>query len=547
MSVERDLGKMGDAAYDLLVVGGGVCGVCIARDAALRGLSVALVERQDFAHATSAASSKLIHGGLRYLKNFELSLVRESLRERRIWQSIAPHLVYPLSFVLPNYKRRHASKRWMLRAGLTLYDLLAYDRNQLDDPDQRIAAHRMLSRDEVLARLPGLDPDRLIGAVQYWDCQMYSPERLALACAIDAAEHGAVLANWAGVTSFLRDGERITGAVVEDRIGSGSVEVRAKTVVNASGPWADRLLGEAMDESPRNLVRSKGIHVIVRDLTGDTAVAFETRHGHFFILPWRGQSLIGTTDALFEGDPDDFAVTEKDIEDFLVVINEGLPSADLSRDDVIHFYGGLRPLVESSPGEGTYGASRRAEIVDHAAEGGPEGLLSAMGGKWTTARHIGQQVVDRVVQRLGRDVPACRTDTTPVPGGDFGRWASLLAETREQHGDVSAERIEHLARNYGSRLAEILALERDNPELAEPLGPDRIEHRSEVAFAVRSEMARRLDDVVFRRTGIGTLGDPGTEVLQETAALMAAELSWTDAERDAQIATVQARFVPQSS
>ena len=547
MSVERDLTKLRDGTFDLLVVGGGVCGVCIARDAALRGLSVALVERQDFAHATSAASSKLIHGGLRYLKNFELSLVRESLRERRIWQSIAPHLVYPLSFVLPNYKRRHSSKRWMLRAGLTLYDLLAYDRNQLDDPQQRISAHKMLSRDEALALVPGLDPDKLIGAVQYWDCQMYSPERLALSCAVDAAERGAVLANWAGVTSFLREGDRIAGAVVEDRLGGDSVEVRAKMVVNASGPWADRLLGKAMGESSHHLVRSKGIHVIVRDLTGDTAVAFETKHGHFFILPWRGLSLIGTTDAIYEGDPDDFAVTERDIDDFLMVINSGMPSADLTRDDVIHFYGGLRPLVESSPGEGTYGASRRSEIIDHASEGGPKGLLSAMGGKWTTARHIGEQVVDRVVEQLGRDRVACRTDTTPVPGGDFVGWAAMLADTHAQRPEQSPPRIEHLARNYGTRLGEIVDLERDDPGLAETLGPDRMERRSEVAYAVRSEMARRLDDVVFRRTGIGTLGDPGADVLRAVADQMAKELEWSDAERDEQIAAVQARFTPAAS
>lgn len=546
MFVERDLDKLKGRTFDLLVVGGGVCGVCIARDAALRGLSVALVERNDFAHATSAASSKLIHGGLRYLKNFELSLVRESLRERRIWQSIAPHLVYPLSFVLPNYKRRHSSKRWMLRAGLTLYDLLAYDRNQLDDPQQRISAHKMLSRDEALALVPGLDPEQLIGAVQYWDCQMYSPERLALSCAIDAAERGAVLANWAGVTSFVREGDRIAGAVVEDRLGGDSVEVRAKMVVNASGPWADRLLGKAMGESSHHLVRSKGIHVIVRDLTGDTAVAFETKHGHFFILPWRGRSLIGTTDAIYEGDPDDFAVTDKDIDDFLMVINGGMPSADLTRDDVIHFYGGLRPLVESSPGEGTYGASRRSEIIDHAAEGGPKGLLSAMGGKWTTARHIGEQVVDRVVEHLGGDRAACRTDTTPVPGGDFVGWAAMLADTHAQRPELSPQRIEHLARNYGTRLGEIVDLERDDASLAEPLG-DRMERRSEVAYAVRREMARRLDDVVFRRTGIGTLGDPGADVLRAVADQMAKELSWSEAERDEQIVAVQARFTPAAS
>ncbi len=536
---------MADKTWDLLVVGGGVCGVCIARDAAMRGLSVALVERDDFAHATSAASSKLIHGGLRYLKNFELSLVRESLRERRIWEVIAPHLVYPLRFILPNYKRRGSSKRWMLRAGLTLYDLLGYDRNRLEDEARKIPAHEMLTVDQALQRVPGLSQERLLGAVEYWDCQMFSPERLALECAIDAAGSGAALANWTGVTALHIDAGRVRGATVEDRLDGGSFEIRADRVVNAAGPWADRLLETLSDAPSRTLVRSKGIHVITRDLTGDVAVAFEGRHGHFFILPWRGHSIIGTTDSVYRGDPDDFAVTEADIEEFLAVINEGFPSAALTRDDVLHFYGGLRPLVESAPGDDAYSASRRSEVVDHGAEGGPVGLYSALGGKWTTARAIAEQVVDKLAAKHeGKPLRACHTHDAALPGGGFGQWGRFVDTQAERNASLPRDVVEHLARNYGTRTGEVLALMTADPELAEPIAGGRLERRAEVVFAVRSEMARTLADVVFRRTGIGTLGDPGPAALQAVAALMATELEWTEAHREGQLALVRKRFVP---
>lgn len=548
--MKRDLPAMAETTHDLLVIGGGVCGVCIARDAAMRGLSVALVERADFSHATSAASSKLIHGGLRYLKNFELGLVRESLRERRVWETIAPHLVYPLRFILPNYRRRESSKRWMLRAGLTLYDLLAFDRNRLEDDDRKIPGHRMLSADQARAQVPGLSSDGLLGAAEYWDCQMFSPERLALECAVDAAGHGARLANWAHVTSLQIDkrggSPRVTGAIVEDRHGGATFELSAKIVVNATGPWADRLLDGLPGAPPPAIVRSKGIHIITRSLTGDTAVAFETRHGHFFILPWRGHSLIGTTDAIYRGDPDDFAVTDGDIAAFLTVINAGFPSAALTREDVIHFYGGLRPLVESAPGDDSYDASRRSEVVDHGEAGGPHGLLSALGGKWTTARAIAEQVVDRVANltELGKRSP-CRTGERPLPGGGFGTWAPFVDALLRQHATLDPDVVANLARNYGARARELIALGDSDGRLLAPLAAGRVDCGAQVVFAVRHEMARTLGDVVFRRTGLGTLGSPGTEALAAVADLMGAELGWDARERTQQVESVASSFAPE--
>ena len=511
----------------------------------MRGFSVALVERDDFAHATSAASSKLIHGGLRYLKNFELALVRESLRERRTWSVIAPHLVYPLPFLLPIYGAR-ATKTWMFRVGLTLYDLLAYDRNRLDDDDRKLPGHQALSAEEALERVPGLTRKGLRGAVQYWDCQMFAPERLALECAIDAEAHGAALANHAGVASFRVDDGRVRGAVVRDAIKGDEVEVEAKVVVNATGPWADHVLAGLPGQEPPGVTRSKGIHIITRQLVADRAVAFEGKGGHFFILPWRGHSLIGTTDAIYDGDPDAFAVTEEDIAGLIATVNEGYPSAALTRDDVLHFYGGLRPLVESAPGDNPYSASRRSEVVDHGEAGGPRGLLSALGGKWTTARAVAEQVVDRVETVLGTRGMPCRTHDSPLPGGRIGPWAGFVSERRRRHEELDAAVVEHLAVNYGARMDDVLALAEDDAQLADPIAPGRVERKAEVVHAVRNEMALELGDVVFRRTGLGTLGDPGTEALETAAALMGAELGWTDDDRSRQIAAVRARFTAHS-
>ncbi|MFA6244148.1 MAG: glycerol-3-phosphate dehydrogenase/oxidase, partial [Candidatus Hydrogenedentales bacterium] len=350
--MKRDLAAMASTSFDIVVVGGGITGACIARDAALRGLSVALVEKNDFAGATTAASSKLIHGGLRYLQNLELSLVRESLRERRVWSNTAPHMIDALTFLLPTSSKKRRD-RVMKSIGLRLYDWLSYDRNRLDDPEKVIPAHKKLSRDETIALEPSLASDDLGGALAFHDYQMYSPERLALECILSAAEHGAQVANYAEVTGFIRESARIAGIRVLDKspmpaeqaAKPAEYEVRGSVVINAAGPWADLLMPEISgsgdsDTKPhaaRHLIRSKGIHLITRALTKGHAVTVPSESSHFFILPWRGYSLLGTTDTIYAGHPDDVMVTERDIVDFLAVVNAGFPAAKLRRSDVLHF------------------------------------------------------------------------------------------------------------------------------------------------------------------------------------------------------------------
>lgn len=530
--MKRNLAAFKGNTFDLLLIGGGVTGACIARDAARRGLKVALVEKRDFCSATSSAPSKLIHGGLRYLKNFELGLVRESLAERRIWQQIAPHQVRPLPFLLP----LAAKNKTTLGIGLTMYDWLAYDRNRLADKASHIPGHKWLKADEAAEVEPVLGAQTMAGAFRYYDCQMRSPDRLALECLIDADEHGAVLANYLEATDFLRDGSAIKGARVRDTFTGESFEITARITVNAAGPWADRVLGLAeQGEASRHLIRSKGIHLITRSITQDEAITVQIPKslggGHIFLLPWRGATIIGTTDTPFEGDPDDVRVSEKEITDYLDLINAALPGAKLTRADVTHAYAGLRPLIDKQTDvdvTSSYNASRAAEIVDHEAEEGLAGFLSALGGKWTTSRHLAEQLVDLVAGKLEADLKPCDTATAPLPGGNIPSFDAFMEAELSEHADLPARHVTELALSYGTRADALYEIIADHPAYAESLAAGHDEIAAQIIHAARDEMAMTLEDAVFRRTGLGTLGDPGAEAMTHAAALMARELGWSD-------------------
>jgi glycerol-3-phosphate dehydrogenase len=482
--MRRATDRLANETFDILIIGGGITGACVARDASLRGLKVALVERGDFANATSAHNSKLIHGGLRYLRNFELGLVRESLRERRIWQRIAPHLVHPLPFLVPLYGGGWKA-RATLSAGLTLYDILSFDRGWLDDPAQRLPGHSWLSAGEARRREPVLDQPNLQGAFLYYDAQMLSPERLALECLIDADAHGAAIANYVEASRLLLRSGKVEGCSAGDSVTGATFDIRAKSTLVAAGPWADIFLEHAINRpASHKLLRSKGIHVLVPSITQEFALTMATAHGHFFVLPWRGHTLLGTTDTAFTGNPDDVGVSEGDIAGFFAFINKHLPGAALARDKVEFFYAGLRPLVDDGSGD-TYGASRRAELVDHGKDDKLDGLFSAIGGKWTTSRHLAETVVNRLVEKLGVKADSCKTGTARLPG-------SLLPANIETH----------------------------------------------VATAMHDEMALTLEDVVMRRTAMGQFGRPAADTLETVSRVMAAELGWNEDRRKNEIAAL---------
>jgi glycerol-3-phosphate dehydrogenase len=532
--VKRDLPRLANQTFDLLIIGGGATGCFVARDAALRGLSVALVERCDFASGTSGRSSRLAHGGLRYLRNLEIGLVRESLRERLALMRIAPHLVQKLPFLLPLYDTGLFG-RAKLAAGLTLYDALSYDRNRLEDPAQHLPRHRWFGKRAALEREPVLEGKGFKGAFEYHDGQMYAPERLALENLIDADANGAVVANYVAAEKLLlRDG-KVEGAGVRDTVTGSAFDIRAKAVLVAAGPWADIFLEQASGrDTAHKLISSKGIHLMVPRIS-NAALTIEAGGGHLFALPWRGHTLLATTDTPFSGDPATVAVTERDIEGFLATFRKYLPNADLARGRVEFFTAGLRPLVSDGKKD-SYNTSRRAQLVDHANEG-MDGLFSALGGKWTTSRALAQTVTDAVVNKPGKAAAPCITATTPLPGGRIDRFDGLVKGFRKTYPGIAA--LTHLAHMHGARLPLLLK----GAKLTDlvPLGPSQ-DVPAQIGFAVTEEMALTLDDVVMRRTSLGQFGRPAQPVLEQVSSTMAALLGWSDEKRRAEIASLDRHF-----
>ena len=379
-----------DRTVDLLVIGGGIVGAGIARDAALRGLSVALVEQDDLASGTSSRPTRLIHGGLRYLELFDFGLVRSDMRERETLLRIAPHLVFPLAFLLPLY-RPSPFYRLKLRLGMFLYDLLSLDKS--------LPKRKRLGRAGALAAEPNLDPDGLAGAWRFYDAQVPFVERLVIENALDAAAHGALILNHARATGYLREGLRVAGAVVEDRIGGASLDVRARVTVNATGPWLDETLAPLRPGARPVLRRTKGTHLVVPRATEQAHVLFAKRDGRlFFVLPWNGYTMVGTTDTDYAGDPGTAEASREDVEYLRTEASRAFPHAPFDR---IHFtWAGVRALVREegvSAGE----VSRKHKLYDHRRRDGIDGVLSVIGGKITAYRAIAEEVTDLVARRLG--------------------------------------------------------------------------------------------------------------------------------------------------
>ncbi len=547
--MKRDLDAMSDRIHDVVIIGGGITGAMIAWDASLRGLSVALVEANDFGHATTSGSSKLIHGGLRYLKNLEFGLIRESLKERRIWEIIAPHMVFPLEFVMPT-SGFGSKSRWITGLGLALYDALAFDRNWLNDDDKKLPRHRVFSTKRLLAMQPALNPDGIRGGVSYFDCQMVSPERLCLECIIGAVQNGARVANYTRATQFkygISNGMRAVNAIeATDTFTGARYVIRGRMIINAAGPWADLVQETAIGgTAARGLIRSKGVHLITRNLTRNQAVAVQSGDGHFFILPWRGHSILGTTDTVYKGNPEELCVTEEDIELLLERANKVLSGTTLHRRDVLHAYAGLRPLVDADPAadnKNSYNASRKVEIFDHSREN-LGCFVSVIGGKWTTARLIAERTVDLVGQKLGRTLRPCTTETTPLPGGEIGKFQSFKKRAMQKFDFLEPNVCENLVLTYGSMAEDVASLVADAPELSECVDARASDIAAQVVHAVRQEMAMTVDDILFRRTGIGTLGHPGGDTVTRVARIMSSEFGWDAAETIRQVEATEQQFI----
>jgi len=529
--MQRFIENYNNEHFDVIVIGGGITGASVAYEAATRGLKVALLEKKDFSWATSAVTSKMIHGGLRYLANGEIRLVRESLRERRVLENIAPNFVYPENLMMVHYQKPLKNNKWVVKIGMLMYDILSYDKNFTWDASKRIPLHRTISREEVIKNEPEVRTEGLTGASVFYDCKSIFPERLTLAFIKSAVAYGAKVANYAQVQGFVMDKQNhVTGVKVKDILNNTMHNVSGTVTVNCGGPWADILLSQATSDNAGScmLRRSEGIHIITSKklISGNYAVGSITPRGrHFFLIPWRNHTLIGTTDKPFVGNPDDYQVTKTSILELIDEVNSSFGDGTLSYNDVEHTYGGLRPLVEDQTEE-TYACSRRYEIDDN-MKNGLDGLITVEGGKYTTSRNLAENCLKVVEAKMKRSLGKSITKKHYLSGCEIKDLNAFFAEAQQNNKDFSSSTVDYLARNYGTEYADILALARSDKTLAETVNADG-EILAEVPYAVRKEMARTLSDIVMRRTGIGTLGNPGENILRQVAIVAARELHWDD-------------------
>ncbi|TGK02035.1 glycerol-3-phosphate dehydrogenase/oxidase [Leptospira selangorensis] len=519
-----------EAFFDVLIIGGGITGSALAYEVASRGLSVALVEKEDFGGATSSATGKLIHGGLRYLKRFDLSLVREALKERRILSNIAPNLVYPYPMILPN-------PGLLERIGLFVYDLLSFDRNRTWDKSKKIPAHKNLSKKEIQSR--GLAMD---SAIYFYDCIMPSPERLTLAFLKSAVQEGASVSNYTRAEELIFEGNRVIGAIVKDIIHNKNVKLNASVVVNASGPWSQDLLnGTKKIKVPVPKTRSEGIYLITKKYF-DTMVLHVGKKGHFSFAPWRGKNMIGPTEKAYYGPVEDWKLSPESILEFLEYINSsGLISEKLELKDIEFAYGGLRPLAETG-GEDkeTYSASRKSELQDHSKDG-IEGLISAGGGKYTTSRHFAEKIFKLIQRKLPKKTGPNVSEKKFLKGCEIPNIESYLENAKNSYPNVSKNTIEYLVRHYGTEYESILELANSSKQLSEVLDEDG-ELAAQVLYAIRFEMAMNLQDILLRRTGLGTVGLPTDDVLSKVTEIAGKEWNWSTEKKSEEIEKLKRRL-----
>ena len=500
--------------YDLAVIGAGINGAGIVRDAARRGLNVVLFEKGDMCSATSWISSRLIHGGLRYLEYAEFPLVYESLHERQYLRDIAPHLVRPLRISIPIYKGARRGPL-LIRLGMLFYDLLSMGK--------KLPRHRMLSRKEIVHAEPGLEADGLRAAATYYDAQVAFAERLILENLLSAQDAGADIRTYCEVTGIEPGASN--AITWTDQLSGETGTVKASVVINAGGPWVDSVLATAGASGTNLIGGTKGSHIIVSPFKGAPQNAFyveaESDGRPFFIIPWNGQYLIGTTDIRYDGDLDRIRANDEEIRYLLSETNRVFPSAGLTVEDINYAYSGVRPLPRVK--EGPESAITRKHIIMVNREIGPT-IVSIIGGKLTTYRHLAEQAIDLVAKLLQRKLPDCST-RDPLPGAQANDDPAELLRSQTALSDAGIERVVSI---YGDRAAKLAAIAAEDDGLAATLDPENTILAAEVALSIREEFPRTLSDIVFRRTMVGLRPDQGRPLYDAIAALAAAEFGWDD-------------------
>ena len=521
---EAAISQLGTQQFDILVIGGGVNGVGAALDAAARGLKVALIEAQDIASGTSSRSSKLIHGGLRYLEQYDFKLVREALHERELMVStLCPHLVKPVGFLFPLTEK--LKERTYVGAGLALYDALRGFQRALP-------WHKHLSKKQINEIAPSLRHDIVTGAIKYFDAQV-DDARHTMAIARTAARHGAIIATQVSAESLIREGKRVVGVNALDLASGKKIAIKAGATIMCAGVWSDQL-HERFDLTPGyNVTMSKGAHIVVPGsaIKSDAGIILKTPISVLFIIPWGDKWIVGTTDTPYIGDRAEPFATREDVQYILDQANRVL-EPKLSADEIIGVYAGLRPLVANNKSATTTKLSR-----EHTVDRPAAGFVSIAGGKYTTYRVMGKDVVDRAVIELRRLTQESVTEKLPLIGADGYFALEQQKERIAQESGLDVETVTHLLNRHGSLISEILEIIKDQPKLAAKLDADLPYIKAEIVYATSHEGARSVDDVISRRTRLSFEAvNHGVHLADEIAALIAPVLGWSAKERKESIA-----------
>ena len=544
--MNRDLTALAARQFDVLIIGGGAFGAAAAWDATLRGLQVAVIDQSDFAAGASAECFKMVHGGIRYLQHADIRRLRASCAERAAMLRVAPHLVNPLPIVIPTYGHGRQGKAF-LAAGMFAYDLLTMGKNSgISDPKRRIAGTRLLSKNQTLELFPELEQRSLSGGAVFEDGQMYNTARLVLAFVKSAANRGAIAANYTEAMRFLWDGKRVCGVRARDRVDSNDFDIRAKLVLNAAGPWADYLLqdpahfaGHRRGHFSRDacfLVSRRPRSAYALAVPGwnkdrDAVVSRAARH--LFAVPWRNCMLIGVWHRLFAERPDTAQVEEAEMASWIAEMNASYPALRLTRDDVIYANCGLVPFGDGRNAAGELSFGKESRYIDH-REQGIDGLVTLIGIRYTTARGDSAKALDLLLQQMQRPPKRAPTERVPLAGGDIADFTRLAATARrEVAAGVSSATLDSWLRNHGTDY-RVLAQLAHTPAQAQRLG-DTDTVMAELTHAVQQEMAVHLQDVVLRRTDMGSGAHPGQLAIEQAALGMQSLLGWSDERRHIEI------------
>jgi glycerol-3-phosphate dehydrogenase len=554
--MKRSIEQLAGQSFDLIVVGGGIHGAAVLREAAVRGYKAALIEQGDFGQATSANSLKIIHGGLRYLQQGDIRRMRQSIRARALFLRFAPHLVHPQPFFIPLYGHGLRGKE-ALTIGLILNDLLSWDRNRNLSPAGCLPSGRMLTSAKCLALLPDLDKKGLTGGAVWYDALAANTERLTLEFILAATDRGAVAANYVKALSLITEKGSLQGVALQDSLTGNRFDIKAPWVINAAGPWINTLWEKPVAGEVQPIRWTRGLNLIIKrpfasgygfGLGGKILKGRPSESGKrqrlFFFVPWKGHTLVGTDYKRQDGPAREHRLTLEEIQDFLDELNAVHTQGNFTLKDVSFFHSGLLPLSEGQdPADLQAEPDRHFRLIAPETSGSLKGLLSIKSTKYTTAPIAAEKILDLIGSRAAD--PSFEKEPENRPAENESALTAALAIARPHDGSADLKRIaRHLAENYGSRAGSVLELIKQDSALAFSLSDDPPVLAAEVAYGIREEMALRLSDIVFRRTELGQTGRPSLKSLQAASLLMARELGWNEERRQKEIGETLAAYGP---